>query len=327
MTTPIGPDRETIAAALRKRRLGRTGLEVTPVCIGGGPLGGMAKVFGYDTPAERGVQTALKALEGPFNFLDTSAEYGDGESERRIGEAIARAGGVPDGFVLATKVDRDTTTGEYSGAQVRRSIEASLERLGVDRVPLLHLHDPEHISFEAGVAPGGPLEELVRIRDEGLADHLGVAGGPVALMSRYLRTGAFDALITHNRWTLADRSADELIDEAVGMGVGVINGAPFGGGILARGTRELTSYAYRPAGDEVLARIRLMEERCSAAGVPLAAAALQFSTRDPRITSTIVGVSRPERIEETARLAAWPIPEDLWTELEGLAAPRETWLY
>jgi len=326
VTSQTGPDPDAIAAALAMRPLGRTGLQVTPVCIGGGPLGGMPKLFGYETPFERGVETALAAFDGPFNFLDTSNEYSDGESERRIGEALRRRGGLPEGFVLQTKVDRDVRTGEYTGAQVRRSIEQSLERLGVDRVPVLHLHDPEHISFEEGVAAGGPLEELVKIRDEGLARFIGVAGGPVGLMSRYLQTGAFDALITHNRWTLVDRSADALLDEAVSLGVGVINGAPFGGGILARGTAATQDYGYRPAGEEVLARIRRMEEICAGAGVPLAAAALQFSTRDERVAATIVGVSRPERIEETARLAAWPIPEGIWPELEGLAAPRETWL-
>jgi D-threo-aldose 1-dehydrogenase len=326
-TDPNGPDADAIAAALPLRPLGRTGLEVTPVCIGGGPLGGMQHLFGYATPAERGVQTALRTFEGPFNFLDTSNEYSDGESERRIGEAIARAGGLPDGFVLQTKVDRDTTTGEYSGPRVRRSIEESLERLGLDRVPMLYLHDPEHISFEEGVAPGGPLEELVRIRDEGLAEHIGVAGGPVALMSQYLQTGACEALITHNRWTLIDRSADELISEAVDLGVAVVNAAPYGSGMLATGTKGRMDYAYRPASAAIVERVERMEQLCDEAGVPLAAAALQFSTRDPRVDSTIVGVSRPERIEETARLAAWPIPDALWPELEGLAAPREEWQF
>lgn len=287
----------------------------------------MRAVFGYDTPSERAVQTVLRAFEGPFNFLDTAAGYTDGESERRIGEAIARAGGLPDGFVLATKVDRHPETGEFSGAQVRRSIEGSLERLGVDSVPLLYLHDPEHISFAEGIAPGGPVEELMRIREEGLAEHLGVAGGPVALMAEYLRTGVFEALITHNRWTLVDRSAGELIDQAVALGVGVVNGAPFGGGILARGTAATDRYAYQPADQEALARIRQMERICADAGVPLAAAALQFSLRDPRITSTIVGVTRPERIDETARYAEWPVGDDVWAQLDGLTAPHETWLF
>jgi D-threo-aldose 1-dehydrogenase len=321
------PDAAAIAAALQRRPLGGTGVSVTPVCIGGGPLGGMERLFGYATPAERGIKTALRTLEGPFNFLDTSNEYSGGESEKRIGEAIARAGGLPDGFVLQTKVDRDTTTGEYSGPRVRRSIEESLERLGLDRVPVLYLHDPEHISFEQGVAPGGPLEELVKIGEEGIAEHIGVAGGPVELLSRYLQTGAFQALITHNRWTLIDRSADELISKAVDLGVAVVNAAPYGSGILATGTSGRLDYAYRPADPRIVEQVRRMEELLAPAGVPLAAAALQFSTRDPRVASTIVGVSRPERIEQTAQLAAWPIPEELWPELESLAAPRETWQF
>lgn len=312
---------------LAPRTLGRTALLVTPVCVGGGILGSMPGLYGYDVSAERGTATAVAALQGPFNFLDTSGGYSDGDSERRIGAAVRQLGGLPAGFVLATKVDRDMDTGDFSGAQVRRSFEASLERLGVDQVPLLHLHDPEHISFEEGMAPGGPVEALLKIQDEGLTQHLGVAGGPVELMSRYLRTGHFGALITHNRWTLVDRSADALIDEAMGLGVGVINGAPFGGGVLARGSAASPRYAYRPASEPVLSRIRTMEQACAEADVPLAAAALQFSLRDPRISSTIVGVSRPERIEQTQRYASWDIPEELWETLQGLAAPRDTWLF
>ena len=117
--------------------------------------------------------------------------------------------------MLATKVDPDSTTGDFSGAQVRRSAEGSLRRLGVDRLQLVYLHDPEVISFEEGMAPGGPVEALIRLQQQGLIEHLGVAGGPVELMARYLRTGAFEVLITHNRWTLVDRSADGLLDVIV----------------------------------------------------------------------------------------------------------------
>jgi D-threo-aldose 1-dehydrogenase len=308
-----------------RRALGATGLSVTAVCVGGGPLGSMPETFGYDVSAERGTQTALAALTGPFNFLDTAAGYTDGESERRIGAALRQLGGVPEGFVLATKVDRDFATGDFSGDQVRRSAEGSLRRLGVDRLPLVYLHDPEHISFADGMAPGGPVEALLALQREGLIEQLGVAGGPVDLMARYLRTGVFTVLITHNRWTLVDRSAGDLLDEAVSLGVGVVNGAPFGGGILAKGTAQLGRYAYRDAGDEVLRRIRAMETACAAYGVPLGAAALQFSLRDPRVTSTIVGISRPERVAETACLATWDIPEHLWQTLAPLTAPRELW--
>jgi D-threo-aldose 1-dehydrogenase len=309
------------------RPLGTTGLRVSPICFGAGPLGGVPDTFGYSVPEERAIATVLKVLDSPITFLDTSAGYSRGESERRIGAALARAGGVPDGVVVATKVDPDPDTGAFDGPAVRRSLEGSLQRLGLDRVPLLYLHDPERISFGEGMAPDGPVAELLRLRDEGLAEHLGVAGGPVELMAQYLRTGAFEALITHNRWTLVDRSAGDLLDEAVQRGIAVVNGAPFGGGILARGTAHATTYAYREAPPVVLSRVREMEAACAEHGVPLAAAALQFSTRDPRITSTIAGMTRPERVDETLRLAAWDIPADLWKHLDSLAAPPEVWLW
>ncbi|GII33003.1 aldo/keto reductase [Planotetraspora mira] len=317
MTPPVAP--------LSRQPLGSTGLDVTPVCIGGGPLGSMPENFGYEVSSERGIETAAAALTGPFNFLDTAAGYSGGDSERRIGAALARVGGLPDGFVLATKVDRDGATGDFSADQVRRSAEGSLRRLGIDRLQLVYLHDPEHITFEEGMARGGPVEELLKLKDEGVIGHLGVAGGPVELMARYLRTGVFEVLITHNRWTLADRSAGDLLDEAKALGVGTVNGAPFGGGILAKGTARSAKYAYQKAGEEVLDRIRAMEAACAEHGVPLAAAALQFSMRDPRVTSTIVGISRPERIAETARLAAWEIPPELWEVLESMAVPAASW--
>jgi D-threo-aldose 1-dehydrogenase len=225
---------------------------------------------------------------------------------------------VPEGFVLATKVDRDAS-GDFSGTRVRRSLEESLQRLGLDRVPLLYLHDPEHISFEAGMAAGGPVEELLRIRDEGLAEHLGVAGGPVALMERYVRTGAFEALITHNRWT--------LLDAAVEQGVAVVNAAVYGGGILATGSAGSTRYAYREAHPEVLDAVRAMERACARHDVPLAAAALQFSIRDERVASTIVGFSRPERVDESVAHSRLTIPEELWPELDALVPRSERWLY
>jgi D-threo-aldose 1-dehydrogenase len=197
----------------------------------------------------------------------------------------------------------------------------------MSRVPLLYLHDPERISFSDATAPGGPMEELLRIRDEGLAEHVGVAGGPAALMERYVRTGAFEVLITHNRWTLLDRSAGALLDAAVERGVAVVNAACFGGGILAKGSAASDRYAYRTAHPEVLAAVRGMEAACARHGVPLAAAALQFSLRDPRIASTVVGFSRPERVDACVAHADTAIPDELWPELEALVPSSERWLH
>jgi D-threo-aldose 1-dehydrogenase len=152
--------------ALALRPLGRTGLQVTALCVGGSPLGNMSALYGYEVSTERALRTLRAVLAGPINFLDTSNNYGDGESERRIGAALREAGGLPDGFVLATKVDR-AASGDFSGARVRRSLQESLDRLGLERLALVYLHDPEHISFEDGVAPAGPVQALVELQREG----------------------------------------------------------------------------------------------------------------------------------------------------------------
>jgi D-threo-aldose 1-dehydrogenase len=311
--------------ALALRPLGRTGLQVTALCVGGSPLGNMSALYGYEVSTERALRTLRAVLAGPINFLDTSNNYGDGESERRIGAALREAGGLPDGFVLATKVDR-AASGDFSGARVRRSLQESLDRLGLERLALVYLHDPEHISFEDGVAPAGPVQALVELQREGLIDHLGVAGGPIDLMRRYIRTGAFEVVITHNRFTLVDRSAEPLLDEARELDVAVVNAAPFGGGVLAKGPAAVRDYAYGPAHPDVMARIEAMDAACARHDVPLAAAALHFSLREARVASTIVGISAPERVEETVDLARWPIPAGLWDELLALVPAREVWL-
>ena len=207
--------------------LGATGLAVTPICFGTSPLASMAQLYGYAVEEERAVATVLAIFESPVNFLDTSNGYGEnGTAERRIGEAIRRTGGLPSQVVLATKVDPDPRTGDFSADRVRVSLEESMERLGIYKIALLHLHDPERMSFEEGVAPGGPVEALVDLREQGPVEHLGVAGGPVGLLQQYLDTGEFEVVLSHNRYTLLDRSAEPLLQSAADRGLGVLNAAP-----------------------------------------------------------------------------------------------------
>jgi D-threo-aldose 1-dehydrogenase len=302
-----------------RRPLGDTKLSVSPLCVGCAPLGDMPETFAYGVEEERAIRTLESALESSINFLDTAASYGDGESERRIGEVLRRRGGLPEGVVLATKADRDLTTGDFSGEQMRRSVERSLKLLGLDRLQLLYLHDPEHESFEHMMAPGGPVEVLQGLRDEGVIEHLGVAGGPIDMEIRFVETGLFEAVITHNRYTLLDRTAVPLLDVAAERGVALLNAAPYGSGILAKGPDAYPRYAYAEAPEEMVERATAMQEVCRQFGVPLAAAALQFSLKDPRIASTIVGMTRPERVGQTLDLAARVIPEELWERLDRLA--------
>jgi D-threo-aldose 1-dehydrogenase len=299
--------------SLARRTLGRTGLDVTPLCVGTSPLGNTPLPYAHDVPLEDALATVRRVFESPINFLDTGNNYGD--AERRIGIVLRELGGVPEGFVLQTKVDRDMTSGDFSGDRVRRSVHESLERLGLEQLGLVHLHDPENVSFEEGVAPGGPLEAMQALQAEGLIEQLGVAGGPIELLQRYIRTGAFAVVLTHNRFSLVDRSAEPLLDEAQALGVAVINAAPFGGGVLAGAPHSQGYYAYREAGPEILARIEALAAACRRHDVPLAAAALQFSMRDSRVVSTVAGTSRPERVDRLVELARAPIPPELWDEL------------
>jgi D-threo-aldose 1-dehydrogenase len=202
---------------------------------------------------------------------------------------------------------------------MRRSVERSLRLLGLDRLQLVYLHDPEHESFERLMAPGGAVEVLRDLKDEGVIEHLGVAGGPIEMEIRYVETGLFEAVITHNRYTLLNRSAEPLLDLAADRGVALLNAAPYGSGILAKGPDAYARYEYQEAPAEMVERVRAMQKVCEEVGVPLAAAALQFSMRDPRVASTIVGMTRPERVGQTLKLAAEPIPEELFERLDRLA--------
>lgn len=301
-----------------KRTYGLTGLAVTSICIGCAPLGDMPETFKYSVPEAQALDTVRAALAGPFNFLDTAASYGDGESERRIGLVLRELGGVPAGVVLATKADRDPYSGDFSGEQMQRSVERSLRLLGIDRLPLVYLHDPEHTTFEAAMAKGGPVDVLLGLKQQGVIEHVGVAGGPIDLMIRFVETGVFEAVITHNRYTLIDRSAEPLLAVAAERGLGVSNAAPYGSGILAKGPDNYPRYMYGPASAEQIERVRRIDGVCRRHGVPLPAAALQFSLRDPRVHTTIVGMSKPQRLAETEALAAHPIPDALWAEIEAV---------
>lgn len=317
------------------RPLGGTGLQVTALCVGTSPLASMPSLYGYEVSAQQAVDTINAVLDshGAINLIDTSNGYGnDGSAEKRIGEALGRrranerASGLPDGTILATKVDPDPYTGDFSGKRVRQSLEESMERLGLDHIELLHLHDPERISFDEGTAPGGPVDTLADLKREGLVSHLGVAGGPVALMRQYLDTGVFEVVLTHNRYTLLDRSAETLFRTAHEQGIGVLNAAPYGGGMLAKGPETQTQYAYGQRDGSIATAAAAMRAAAARADVPLAAAALQFSLRAPFIDSTVVGVSSPQRVTQTLELASVPIPDALWEELETLVPDSALWL-
>jgi D-threo-aldose 1-dehydrogenase len=301
--------------------LGRTGLSVTNIALGTSPLGSSPNLYGYTVDEERALDTIRAFFAGPLNFADTSNNYGQGRSERAIGKVIRELGGIPAGKVVATKVDANPETHDFSGDRVRRSAEESLERLGIERFQLLHLHDPNlHMDFATGSRKGGAVHALVALKEQGIAKSIGIATGNLRALTDYLNTDVFDVLLSHNKYTLLDRSAEPLMDACVRKGVAFVNAAPYGGGLLARGPGATTRYAYAEADEGLLKRATELEALCTRHGIPLAAAALQFSMRDDRVASTVLGTSSPTRLEQTIALAEQPISAAFWHAAERLIA-------
>lgn len=306
------------ADPLARRQFGKMPLTVPPIAIGCAPIGNMGDTFGYDVSEEDAVATILRALESPIPYIDTAAHYGDGESERRVGLALREAGGLPAGAVLQTKEGRELENNDYSGDTFKWRMERSLKLLGVDYVDVVYLHDHEWTTFEDAMAPGGPVEVLFSYKEQGVVGAVGLAGGPVPNQLRFVETDMFDALIHHNRYTLLNRSAEPLIQAAYDRGMAVLNAAPYGSGMLVKGPDAYPRYAYQQASQQMVDRVRNYQAIAESHGVPLAAVSLQFSTRDPRTTSTIVGMSRPSRIDDTLRYLTTPIPDALWDEISDV---------
>ena len=270
------------------------------------------------------LEGAVIRLEGECRVEDAEALLSLLQEDAGRVVDLTAAGGLPPGYVVATKVDPEG--GDYSGERVRRSVLESRSRLGLDHLPLVHLHDPEFHEFDDLTGPDGAVEALVELRDTGAVGAIGLAGGRVQEMARYLALGVFDVLLVHNRWTLVDRSAGAIIAEARSQGMGVLNAAVYGGGILARAPGGTASYGYRPAPPPLLEAVDEMRAVCARYGTDLRTAALQFSLRDERFAATIVGMSRPERVAQTLAAAAAVLPDDLFDELETLVPPSDTWL-
>jgi D-threo-aldose 1-dehydrogenase len=306
-----------MSGALTERELGATGLRVPAVVLGTAGIG--RRLDTHDA-----VAVLRTAAASGWRTWDTSNEYGDAEAF--VGTALAGLDGTASGAVqVFTKVDPAPGSSDFSGARVRASVAESLERLGLDRLPLVHLHDPERIAFDDAMAPDGPVRALLELREAGVIEHLGVAGGPIGLLRRYVATGEFEAVVTHNRLTLLDRSAETLLDDCADRGVGVLNAAPFGGGALADDDGPVRRYHYRdvdPVQRDAVLRIRAIART---AAIPVGALALRAGGRDPRVAGTIVGVTSTAQLAQVGAWADVDVPDDVWPELDAALPDPAHW--
>jgi len=318
-------------------RIGRTGLDVTRLGFGGASIGGLFTAVGD----EDAIATVERAWDLGIRTFDVAPLYGLGAAERRMGRALADK--PRDDFVLSTKVGRLVVPRDsippgadvdeqdanyphgdpvglvfdYSGDGVRRSIEASLERLGLDRIDIALIHDPDD-HWEAAIDDAYPA--LARLRDEGVIRAVGAGMNQSAMLARFAREGDFDVFLLAGRYTLLDQEAlAELLPLCVQRGVGILIGGAMNSGVLAD-PRPGSRFNYVTAPDAVVERARRLAAVCARHDVPLRAAAIQFPLAHPAVRSLIAGVRRIDHLDEYPALMRRPIPADLWTELraEGL---------
>jgi D-threo-aldose 1-dehydrogenase len=287
-------------------------IELGRLGLGTAPLAGLYEPVEEDT-ARRVVE---RALELGVRYFDTAPYYGSGLAERRLGAVLRER--PRDTFVLSTKVGRllrpdaagwEGAYFDFSRDATLRSLEESLERLGLDRVDIALVHDPDEHYDEA---LSGAFPALARLRDEGVVRAIGAGMNQVEMLCRFAREADPDCFLVAGRWTVLDRAAGaELLPLCEERGIAVIAGGVFNSGVLAGGD----TFDYQVAPPEVLTRVEELENTCVRHGAPLKAAAVQFPLRHPAVASVLVGCRTPDEVEENVRLAERDIPSTLWTVL------------
>ncbi len=325
-----------------RRKLGaRTGVEVTELGLGTAPLGETFDIIEEDEA--RALLTA--AWDGGVRYFDTSPWYGKGQAEHRLGRALYRR--PREDYVISSKIgrvlkrpskpgpfrrDSDWIGGlefahdmDYSYDGVMRSFEDSLQRLGINRIDVLLIHDldPWHFGSEAKVAPywnqlvTSGWRALEELRDSGVIKGIGAGFNTMGTIPKYLDQFDMDFFLIAMRYTLLEQAVlDEEFPACEKRGVGIVIGGGFNSGILATGAVANARYNYAPAGPEVLARVARMEAVCARHGVPLVAAALQFPLGHPIVASIIPGAIAAKEVAQNVAAFRHKIPADLWAELK-----------
>jgi D-threo-aldose 1-dehydrogenase len=328
-----------------RRRVGGTSVTVTRLGFGGAPIGGLfSAVSDADATA-----TVRRAWDLGIRYFDTAPLYGYGASERRIGAALAVV--HREDFTISTKVgrlirpsdaladdadiDRQELDGredafyvgtgpvrpvfDYSYDGVMRSLEESLGRLGLERVDIAYIHDPDD-HWEAAIS--GAYPALERLRDDGVVRAIGAGMNQSAMLTRFAQEGDFDIFLLAGRYTLLDQSAlADLLPICEQKEIAVVVGGVMNSGVLAD-PRPGSRFNYAPAAADIVDRAERLAAICARHDVSLRAAAVQFPLAHPAVVSVVAGVRRIDHLEEYPRLFREPIAADLWAELrnEGLLA-------
>lgn len=314
------------------RRLGRTDLAVSELGFGAAALGNLHRAIS-DADARAMVD---QAWDSGLRYVDTAPHYGLGLSERRLGAALRER--PRDSFVLSTKVGRllvpnEHPTGsdsaqmfhtpddlrrqlDYSGPGVRRSVEESLTRLGLDRIDIALVHDPDdHVEETLD----GALPELVRMREEGLVTAIGVGMNQWQAPLRFVTESDLDVVMLAGRWTLLERSGHPLMEACRERGVSVLAASPFNSGLLARPEPTAAGrFDYSAPPEPVVRAAQQLAELAREHDASLPQVALQFPLRHPAVASVVFGPARDEHVSSAAGWMSTPVPDAFWDEAETI---------
>jgi D-threo-aldose 1-dehydrogenase len=319
---------------VKRRKVGHTLVEVSELGFGGAQIGNLF----VPVDDETATLSVDAAWDAGVRYFDTAPHYGLGWSESRLGSALA---GRPRGeFVVSTKVGRllvpnpapsgsDLRTGgfevpddltrvfDFTGPGVRRSLDASLERLQLDRVDIVYVHDPDNYLDEA-IEQAIPA--LVELRDAGVVGAVGAGMNHWEPLLRMVSETDVDVVMLAGRWTLLDRSGEPLLAECERRGVSVVAAAPYNSGLLSRPwPADDGRFNYRQAKNNVLEQARALATTCQDYGTTLPEAAVLFPLRHPAVASVVAGMRNASQAESTARYMSADIPEAAWRDLDRIA--------
>jgi len=329
-------------AVIPTRPVGNTGLDISRIGFGGAPLGDLKRA-----PTEAGAREVLQAAwDAGIRYFDTAPFYGSGLSERRIGDFLRDK--PRDSYVLSTKVgrllvpDRDYAMGRNGDARalpfrpvfdftydgIMRSFEHSIQRLGLERIDILFLHDlgwfsqkERHDETMRQALDGGGIRAITELRDSGAVKAIGAGVNEWQIIDELMNHGRFDIFLLANRYTLLDQQViDTLLPRVRREGVAIVDGAPLNSGILATGPVPNAVYDYAQASPEMIEKTRRIELLCKKHGTTLIRAALNFPLGHDAITAIIPGFSNVAEFNDNLAGYRLAIPDALWDELkaEGL---------
>jgi len=332
-------------SAINIRKFGRIGFDITDMGFGAAPIGKFLRPI----PEHEAGAMIERAWEAGMRYFDTAPYYGHGLSELRLGHYLRWK--PRRDYVISSKVGRVLTAArredidfkpwvdgaafksrfDYSYDGTMRSFEDSLQRLGLEHIDILFIHDAD--VFTHGVemqkvyfrqAMDGCYRALIKLREQGLVKAIGVGVNNWDVMLDFMKAGDFDTLLVAGRYTLLEQEAlNELLPLCERRGTALVIGGGFNGGILATGAVPGAKWNYAPAPAHIMEKVRKIEAVCARYNVPLAAAALQFLLAHPAVASHVPGTRTVEQMNQNLALVALPIPKAFWQELKSEGLVRQ----